>query len=251
MASNPGGICWAGFTRDAKLLSECGSKDPDVAALAKKLMGMKPTPGWEFAKGSGKLRAVKFHLHSKLTSCSVVWASCCVYDSGLINEKLAKNFVEKLLFLTEPLREETPPPPGQPSPWASLAPMMQQRMEQSNAGGKLAMVQGQVDGIKEIMSNNINLMLEREQQLSELNDKATALGNASQLFQKGATKARKFQMWQQAKFGAAAGTAVTVGVGVVTIPPAVALMGPAGWAVGGVAAAGAGIATGVKMGRGK
>ena len=43
--------------------------------------------------------------------------------------------------------------------------------------------------------------------------------NASQRFQKGATKARKFQMWQQAKFGAAAGTAGTVGVGGVTIPP--------------------------------
>ena len=52
----------------------------------------------------------------------------------------------------------------------------------------------------------------------------------------------------QAKFGMAAGTAVTVGVAVVTVPPLVAVMGPAGWAVGGVTAVGVGGAVGYKAG---
>jgi len=68
-------------------------------------------------------------------------------------------------------------------------------------------------------------------------------------FQKRSMQARKFQMWQQAKFGMATGTAVTVGVAVVTVPPLVAVMGPGGWAVGGAAALGTGAAVGYRMGR--
>ena len=70
----------------------------------------------------------------------------------------------------------------------------------------------------------------------------------SHQFHRGARAARRIQMWQQAKFGMAAGTAVTVGVAVVTVPPLVAVMGPAGWAVGGVTALGVGGAVGYKAG---
>merc|ERR1719502_2168038 len=98
------------------------------------------------------------------------------------------------------------------------------------------------------MKDNIELLLDNQQKLEELDDKASALAKMSNQFHKGARKARQFQMWQQAKFGMAAGTAVTAGVAVVTIPPLVATMGPAGWAVGGVAAVGAGAAIGVKTG---
>ena len=160
------------------------------------------------------------------------------------------------------------------------------------------MVSDQVSEVKEMMHNNIELLLERGQKLEvsvstvesvrgrqraaappdwrlvmtrsslsrrrgapspptcrtvlaaqELDEKATTLSKMGQQFQRGAMRARRFQMWQQAKFGMAAGTAVTVGVGVVTVPPLVAAMGPGGWAVGGVAAVGAGLAVGVKTGR--
>ena len=67
-------------------------------------------------------------------------------------------------------------------------------------------------------------------------------------FQKSTRAARRFQMWQQAKLGMASGTAVTIAVGAVTVPPLVAAMGPAGWAVGGAAAVGTGAAVGYKMG---
>jgi len=93
------------------------------------------------------------------------------------------------------------------------------------------------------------VLLERGQKLEDLEDKATFLGKMSQQFHKGARSARRFQMWQQAKFGMATGTAVTVGVAAVSVPPLVAAMGPAGWAVGGSLAVGAGTAVGVKMGR--
>ena len=53
-------------------------------------------------------------------------------------------------------------------------------------------------------------------------------------------------MWQNAKLGAGVGTAVTLGVGVITVPPLVAVMGSGGWAVGAPLAVGAGVATGYK-----
>lgn len=261
IGAEPRGLAWSAFTRDGVKLAEChrGAPaggagpprlDPDVLALARKLLAKKPTPGWEFEKGAGKLRAAKFHLHEQLPAGRVVWAACCVYDSGAMAEARAKSFVEKLILLTEPLRESPEwRAGGELAAQASFAPMLQQRMEQADAGGKVARVQDQVDGIKEIMSNNINLMLARGQQLEELDDKATALSKVSQQFARGAHKAKRFQLWQQAKFGGAVGTAVTVGVGVVTIPPLVAVMGPAGWAVGGVAAVGGGVAAGVKAGK--
>lgn len=93
------------------------------------------------------------------------------------------------------------------------------------------------------MHDNIELLLERGQRLEELDERASALSKVSKQFHRGAREARRLQMWQQAKFGMAAGTAVTVGVAVVTVPPLVAVMGPPGWAVGGVAAVGAGAAT--------
>ena len=74
------------------------------------------------------------------------------------------------------------------------------------------------------------------------------MGRMAQQFQRGSRAARRFQMWQQAKLGMASGTAVTLGVAAVTVPPLVAVMGPAGWAVGGGAAVASGAAVGYKMG---
>ena len=258
----PAGLQWSAFARDGIKLAECHLQapgagagpprlNPEVLALAKKIVAKKPTPGWEFEKGPGKLRAVKFHLHEQLPGGRVVWAACCCYDSGVMPEPQAKSFVEKLIFLTEPLRDSQEwRGGGEFAAQGAFAPMLKQRMEQANAGGKLAAVTAQVDGIKEIMSNNINLMLERGEQLEQLQDKAGALAKVSQQFHKGAHKAKRFQMWQQAKFGSAVGTAVAVGVGVVAVPTSIAIFGgPAGWAVGGTAALGAGVASGVKAAR--
>mmetsp|Transcript_20411 Transcript_20411/g.51946 ORF Transcript_20411/g.51946 Transcript_20411/m.51946 type:complete len:251 (+) Transcript_20411:112-864(+) len=241
------GITWSAVQRDGITLAECGEDNHGgaVLALAKKILSKKPSPGWEFDK-SGKLAAVKFHVHES----STVWTACCVYVQGAIPEIQAKGFLEKIILLSEPLRMEPAwRTGGMLAAQDSFAPTLLQRMEQANSGGKIAMVSQQVNEVKEVMSNNIEMLLERGQKLEDLEDKATFLGKMSQQFHKGARSARRFQMWQQAKFGMATGTAVTVGVAAVSVPPLVAAMGPAGWAVGGSLAVGAGTAVGVKMGR--
>ena len=240
------GILWSAITRDDVTLAECGEDNfgGDVLALAKKILSKKPSPGWEYSS-SGKLKACKFHLHEP----GMVWSACCVYLSGY-PELQAKGFLEKLIFLTEPLRESDAwRKGGQLAAQVSFAPTMLQRMQQANSTGKLAMVSQQVDEVKAVMSDNIELLLERGQKLDDLDERAGALAKVSRQFQRGAREARRIQMWQQAKLGMVAGTAVTAGVAVVTVPPLVTVMGPAGWAVGGAAAIGTGVAVGVKTGR--
>jgi len=241
------GIVWAAVQRDGVTLAECGedAHGGTVLALAKKILEKKPSPGWEYDK-KGQLHAIKFHVHES----SIVWTACCVYVNGAIPEIQAKGFLEKIILLSEPLRSEPAWRKGSTlAAQDSFAPTLLQRMEQANSTGKVAMVSDQVNEVKELMSNNIELLLERGQKLDELEEKATFLGKMSQQFHKGARSARRFQMWQQAKFGMATGTAVTVGVAAVSVPPLVAVMGPAGWAVGGTVAVGAGAAVGVKMAR--
>mmetsp|Transcript_33158 Transcript_33158/g.63895 ORF Transcript_33158/g.63895 Transcript_33158/m.63895 type:complete len:102 (+) Transcript_33158:1087-1392(+) len=53
---------------------------------------------------------------------------------------------------------------------------------------------------------------------------ASTLSKMSQAFHRKARDAKRFQMWQQAKFGVAVGTAVTVGVALVVVPPLVAVL---------------------------
>lgn len=245
------GLLWSAVTRDAVTLAECGNDgyNGGVKKLAQKILQKKVSPGWEF-ESSGPLKACKFHLHESNGGSRMVWAFCCVYASSVIPEVQAKGFLEKLIFLTEPLRETPAWRTGSTlAAQETFAPTLLQRMEQANSMGKVAMVSAKVDEVKNVMHQNIELLLERGQKLEELDEKATTLSRMGEAFHKGARSARRFQMWQQAKFGMAAGTAVTVGVGVVTVPPLVAVMGPPGWAVGGVTAVGAGTAVGVKMGR--
>ena len=177
-----------------------------------------PTAGWEYER-LGSLRAAKFCVHEgKGDSRRIVWAACAVYDADFPKEQ-AFGFIEKLTFLTEAMRS-TPEwrEGGLMSQQATFGPMLQQRMEQANSGGKAAMISDQVGEVKELMNENIELMLENQDNLEELRDKSDAMAAASKQFHKGARRVKRFKMTQQAKLGAAAGLAVTAGVAVVTVP---------------------------------
>ncbi len=219
-------LLWSAVTRGDVVLAECGEdhRAGDVLRLAQKILRKKPSPGWEFERAGG-LRAAKFHLHAGgAGSASVVWAVCCVYEADFA-ELLARGFLEKLIMLTEPLREGRAwQIGGTLAAQDSFAPTLQQRMEQANSQGKTAMVSAKVDEVKSIMHDNIELLLDRGQKLDELDEKATALGKMSKMFHKRTRDAKRFQMWQQAKFGIAVGTAVTAGVAVVVAPLVVAAL---------------------------
>jgi len=214
-------LLWAAVTRGTTVLAECGEdhRAGAVVGLAKKILRKRPSPGWEFERANG-VRAAKFHVHCADSGggAPIVFAICCVFDQSY-PEVQAKGFCEKMAFLTEPLRNNPQwTHGGTLACQESFAPTLMQRMEQANSAGKTAMVSSKVDEVKNIMAENIELLLERGDKLEELDDKASTLGKMSLAFRKQATNAKRFQMWQQAKMGMAVGTAVTVGVAAVVVP---------------------------------
>ena len=109
-------------------------------------------------------------------------------------------------------------------PFLAVAPTLLQRMEQVASMGRLALASRKVDEVKGLMGENIELLLARGDKIEELDEKASAVAKLSQQFRRGARSARRQQMWNNARMGVVAGTAVTVGVGIIVVPPLVALL---------------------------
>lgn len=230
------GIVWSSVTRDTVILAEAGEDDGTgkVISLAQKMMKQKPTAGWEFKRSKG-FRGIKFHVYDHAEDrldCSsqgdnsrTLWIFSCIAESSL-EESQQKSFLEKLVYLTEPLRHDD-------YLWregdllacqATFGPMLQQRMEQVGYQGKLAMVNQSLNTTKEIMAKNIDMLMDRGETLEELDDRAIELNAMSKQFRKRADQVKKFEMWQNAKHGVMIGTAVTAGVAIVTVPPLIALL---------------------------
>ena len=221
-------ILWSGITRDGTVLAEAGQDDRGgaVLALAQKVLKKKPTPGWEFASAKG-LKAIKFHVYeggSARAEKPTVWSAACVYDPAL-EELQARGFLEKIVLLSEPLRSTPLWQTGATlACQESFAPTLLQRMEQVAAMGRMAMVSTKVDEVKTLMGENIELLLAQGDKLEDLDERASHLSKLSATFKKGTTSLRRRYMWNNARMGLAAGTAVTVGVGVIVVPPLVALL---------------------------
>ena len=220
-------LLWSAVTRGSTILAECGEdhRGGTVTELAKKILRKRPSPGWEFEKGSGKLKGAKFHIHAAgADGAPLVFAICCVYDAAF-PEVQARGYLEKLAFLTEPLRGTRQwTQGGTLACQDTFAPTLLQRMEQANSAGRAAMVSSKVDEVKAIMHENVELLLERGEKLDDLEEKAGVLKNMSNAFRKQARSAKRFQLWRQAKLGMVMGTAVTAGVAVVTVPILVAVL---------------------------
>ena len=212
------GLLWAAVTRNKTVLAECGKDDHAgaVLELAQQILKKKPTAGWEFARARG-LSAVKFHVHDTADS-EIVWAISCVHDAGF-DGTLAKGFLEKITMLTEPLRQTPEWRTGRLlCAQTSFSPVLQQRLEQANSTGRTAMVSQQVDEVKSVMHDNIELLLRRGEDLETLETRTKGLSQLAKHFKTQTTRAKRFQMWQHAKFGAVLGGAVTFGVAVLVVP---------------------------------
>ena len=163
------GLLWAGVTRNAAVLAECGKDTHGLAHagavldLAHELLRKPATAGWSFAQAPG-LKAVKFHVHDvheESTGTEIVWTIACVHDASF-DGILAKGFIEKITLLTEPLRRTPEWRNGRAlCAQLSFSPVLQQRLEQANSMGRTAMVSPEVNEVGVLMSMNIELMLRR------------------------------------------------------------------------------------------
>lgn len=236
-------IAWSCVARDGVILAEAGSDDGNgrVVRTAQRVSKMRPTAGWEKTRSmrDAPYRGIKFHLHQAVCDDDgcvdgrqtggaegiIIWTFCAVYDSKSVSEENVKAFLTKITFVTEALR-------GMPwwregetlSAQASFAPTLQQQMESAERDGKLSMLNQHVEETKDIMASNIENILQRGERIEDLQDEAKELSEMSRVFKKRAKQLRRFKMWQNAKHGVVIGTAVTAGVGVVVIPPLIALL---------------------------
>lgn len=242
------GILWSAVCRNNIVLAEAGedNRDGAVIKVAQKLLSKKATHGWEFehARRAG-LRGMKFHVFdeesNKGTSNDyndirnppwseptkgemMVWSFAVVADRSLEEEQV-RSFIEKLVYITMPMRDD--------DSWRhgdllcaqnTFAPILLQKMEQVDDQGRLAMVNEKVNTTKEIMRENIELALEKDEKLEDLNRTSEELSAMTKQFKKRAKQVKRFKMIQNAKHGIMIGTAVTAGAAVIIVPPLVALL---------------------------
>jgi len=234
------GVLWSAICRDGIVLAEAGEDKYDgaVIRLAQKLLTKKATAGWEFEKArKTKLHGIKFHVFDDANvnananpnpnaNCSEmkVWSFAAVAEKSLDSAEL-RSFVEKLFYITEPLRESEQWRNGDMlCAQASFAPILLQKMEQVQAQGKLAMVNQKLNTTKEIMADNIEMALAREESLQVLHAKSEETNVMARQFKKRAKQVKRFKMMQNAKNGLVLGTAVTAVTAIIIVPPLVALL---------------------------
>ena len=129
--------------------------------------------------------------------------------------------------------------------------MLQQRFDQAKATDRINLLNDKVSEVKGIMNQNIQILLENHDKVEVLENKSASLMQQAKVFQKAGRSLKKFYLWQNAKWGAATGTAVTAGVAVLAVPPMAATMGTGvgvgvGLGVAATAGVGVGVATTVK-----
>lgn len=237
------GILWSAICRNNIVLVEAGedNRDGGVVRVAQRLLNKKATHGWEFEKSRGSgLRGMKFHVYDEETNHSgdamgglmqeesstdmMIWSFAVVADKHL-DEKEVKSFIEKLVYITLPLRDDDLWRHGEMlCAQNSFASILLQKMQQVDEQGKLAMVNGKVNTTKEMMRENIELALERDEAIEDLTRTSEELNAMSKQFKKRAKQVKRFKMAQNAKHGIMIGTAVTVTTAVVVVPPLVALL---------------------------
>ena len=215
------GILWSAVSRNDIILAEAGEDRHDgaVVELAQKLLKKKPTAGWEFTRSrKSGIRGIKFHVIDEHSDdVKLIWSFSAIAPSAL-QDKQIKSFLEKLVYVTEPLREDREEfrKGGTLACQEIFAPTLVHLMEEVSHRGKLAMVNQKVDSCKDIMNENINVMLASGEKLDNIEERAESLSFLSKQFKKRATSVRRFQAWQNAKYGIVVGTLVTGAVAAIT-----------------------------------
>jgi hypothetical protein len=247
----PPKILWSCVARNDVILAETGEECYGglVSETARGLLARKATPGYEFhqqrkwPKASfrsrsttttgihqPRLRGCKFHLFEhdeENVQDLTVWIFAAVYDASCVDQAQVQSFLEKIVALTEIFRDDAPD-------WrtgdslacqATFAPILQQRMQEVTYLGKMAMLEERLESSRKMMSENVDLLLDRDELLrNQLSEKSSTLQDMASVFKERTRKVRRMKMMQNAKHGLILGTAVTAGVAIIVIPPLIALL---------------------------
>lgn len=171
-----------------------------------------------------RLKGVKFHVYENDTNNSsiydsnntstdnntIIWVFAAVFNpeatSWPTNHQKhmlsdVQSFLEKIVGLTELPRsvEDDWRTGGTLACQATFAPILLQRMEEVTYLGTMARLSESLEQTTQMMQNNISAILEREDQLRQLDERGTQLQEMASVFKKKSSGVRRRMMMQNAK----------------------------------------------------
>ncbi|KAH8074703.1 hypothetical protein JL721_2273 [Aureococcus anophagefferens] len=195
------------------------------AALGRRMAARADPPGWDdvgdgsskpLAAGGGNLRCIK------LPVCDLAgtppYAAACGYPLAK-----AQSLCERLALLLGPLvdaelasRDATAKKAKGVSPEGArqLREVLEREIAAANSSARLHEVANQVEEVRAIMEKNVEMILDRGEQLESLDAKSEDLSTATGMFRKQARKLKRWHLMNQVKYGLAVGTIVTASVAV-------------------------------------
>jgi hypothetical protein len=207
------GILWTAVSRNDIVIAEAGEDERGGAVidLAKKILSKKRTAGWEFENNrKSGLKGIKFHVfeegdHYTMTQGDetlICWSYSAVYDASNVPEDYVKKFLEKIIHLTEPLRETAEWQTGDVlCAQESFAPILLQKIQHIQTIGRIDELNKKIDTTKDLMKQNIDMMLDREETLNGIRQQSEELNGMAKMFKKRAKQIKRFKMVQNAKHG--------------------------------------------------
>jgi len=206
---------------------------PTVLKLGRTMIKRSPTPGWDDINSAG-WRAIKLPIHD-IGGCTGFVA----VFGGTFDPKRAQATTERLALLLGPMIDQQAQARNvtsstaaaedapstmlanaqlQESDYAELvtvmSPVLQRELEHANSLGRVQEVQDQIESVKRIMEQNVEMMLDRQELLDSLDAKTSDLNAAAGGFRKKARGLRRWHLMNQVKWGVAIGTLVTASVAI-------------------------------------
>lgn len=233
-------ILWSAVCRGTTVLAEATVEDypwdESLRQCSTLLLKKGATPGWEFVTLNStrirmpmdhphnpKLKGMKFHVYEHDATGLIRWSVAAVYDPNAVDTPQVQSFIEKIVTITEVLRESNPlwKTGSTLSAQNTFAPILRQRMSEVVYQGKLCELNEQIDSLRLIMARNIELILARGESIEDLQKESEMLSQMASVFKKRSTQLKRKMLWQNAKHGLVMGTAISAGVAIVVVPPLV------------------------------
>jgi hypothetical protein len=189
-----------------------GVDEASARMLGEKMQRRKAPPGWDELSG-GKIRSIRMPIHDAngVTCYTICFANSLPGDR-------AQAFVQKLALMLDPLIDKSESVQDRSKAEASLRPLLERELDNANTGLKQFQIENQITEVREIMMQNVEVMLDRQERLNELDGKSASLSSATQAFQTGSRKLRRFHLMNQVKWGVAIGTGVTLVTAAIVVP---------------------------------
>jgi len=215
------------------VICETYAEDAPLVSVeaGRKMMGRKAPPGWDDSVSNEGWRAIKLPVHD-LNGC---FSFVCVFGKAF-DASRAQAAVEKLVVLLMPMLSPQDLDAGAEQaskevlaaaeqqrftdPATVLAlhrtaePLLARELAHANSSQQLSRVEDQLNEVRRIMERNVEMILDRQEQLESIEAQTHELERAAGAFRKNTRKLRRFHLMNQVKWGVAVGTMVSAAVAV-------------------------------------